>query len=237
MIPQELLNELLENTKNCRDSQLSELIDKLLERLTQEGYVTSEQPRPNQGPVNSPTTDNAMGAEGQAKFELTDKALDFLDHQTLKDLLGALGKSSFGRHDTRELSTGIEADGSSRRSEFGDTMNLEVNATLLSAIEREGLRVPLQLDCRDLQVRQCEHQSSCATVLMLDCSHSMVLYGEDRFTPAKKVPLALKHMIRTQYPSHTLHLVLFHDSAGAKPISLHPTRSAGICSWTTCRKR
>jgi Ca-activated chloride channel family protein len=219
MIPQELLNELLENAKNHRSSQLSQLIDKLLERLAEEGYVTIEQPHPNQGQVNPPATGNPMGAEGQAKFELTDKALDFLGFKTLKDLLASLGKSSFGRHDTRELATGVEAHGSSRPYEFGDTMNLDVNATLLSAIEREGLRVPLELDYKDLQVRQCEYQSSCATVLMLDCSHSMILYGEDRFTPAKKVALALKHMISTQYPGDTLHLVLFHDSAEEMPLS------------------
>ena len=160
-----------------------------------------------------------MGPEGRAKFELTDKAIDFLGFKTLKDLMGSLGKSSFGRHDTRELATGVEADGSSRKYEFGDAMNLDVNATLLSAIRRNGLQIPLDLDYQDLQVRQCEYQSSCATVLMLDCSHSMILYGEDRFTPAKKVALALMHLIRTQYPGDTLHLVLFHDTAVEIPLS------------------
>jgi len=160
-----------------------------------------------------------MEGEGKAKFEVTDKALDFLGFKTLKDLLGSLGKSSFGRHDTRELATGVEADGSSRRYEFGDTLNLDVNATLLSAIQRNGLKIPLDLTYQDLQVRQCEYQSSCATVLMLDCSHSMILYGEDRFTPAKKVALALTHLIRTQYPGDTLHLVLFHDSAEEVPLN------------------
>ena len=160
-----------------------------------------------------------MEGEGKAKFEVTDKALDFLGFKTLNDLLGSLGKSSFGRHDTRELATGVESDGSSRRYEFGDTLNLDVNATLLSAIQRNGLKIPLDLDYQDLQVRQCEYQSSCATVLMLDCSHSMILYGEDRFTPAKKVALALTHLIRTQYPGDTLHLVLFHDSAEEVPLT------------------
>ncbi|MCI0353376.1 MAG: VWA domain-containing protein, partial [Acidobacteriales bacterium] len=61
--------------------------------------------------------------------------------------------------------------------------------------------------------------SSCATVLMLDCSHSMILYGEDRFTPAKKVAMALSQLIRTQYPGDSLGLVLFHDSAEEVPIS------------------
>jgi Ca-activated chloride channel family protein len=219
MIPQELLNELLENAKNYQDSRLSELINKLLERMAEEGYVTIEQPQPQPGRLTQPGTSKTMGPGGRVKFELTDKALDFLGYKTLRDLLASLGKSSFGRHDTRELATGVEAHGSSRQYEFGDTMNLDVNATLLSAIQREGLRVPINLDYRDLQVRQCEYQSSCATVLMLDCSHSMILYGEDRFTPAKKVALALTHLIRTQYPGDILRLVLFHDTAEEMPLS------------------
>jgi Ca-activated chloride channel family protein len=147
------------------------------------------------------------------KFEVTDKAIDFLGFKTLKDLLGSLGKSSFGAHDTRDLATGIDASGGAKAYEFGDTLNLDVSATLFSAIQREGLTLPLNMEYSDLHVHQSEYQSSCATVLMLDCSHSMILYGEDRFTPAKKVALALSHLIRTQYPGDSLRCVLFHDSA------------------------
>ena len=218
-LPDELLQQMLQNWENYKDSDLAKKIDQLLERLAEEGYITIEQPNPGQREQIKPGTGGQMGPESKAKFEITDKALDFLGFKTLKDLLGSLGKSSFGRHDTRELATGVESDGSSRRYEFGDTMNLDVNATLLSAIRRNGLQVPLDLDYQDLQVRQCEYQSSCATVLMLDCSHSMILYGEDRFTPAKKVALALTHLIRTQFPGDTLHLVLFHDSAEEMPLS------------------
>jgi hypothetical protein len=85
-------------------------------------------------------------------------------------------------------------------------------------VRREGSKVPIELDYPDLMVHQTEYQSSCATVLMLDCSHSMILYGEDRFTPAKKVALALSHLIRTQFPGDSLHLVLFHDSAEEMPL-------------------
>jgi len=214
MISSELLEEMLNNPE---DSRLSQALDRLLQQLADEGYVTIEQPQ--QGAVTEPRPGHMGQGEGRAKFEITDKALDFLGFKTLKDLLGSLGKSSFGRHDTRELATGIESDGSSRRYEFGDTLNLDVNATLLSAIRRNGLTMPLDLDYQDLQVRQCEYQSSCATVLMLDCSHSMILYGEDRFTPAKKVAMALTHLIRTQFPGDTLHLVLFHDSAEEVPLA------------------
>jgi Ca-activated chloride channel family protein len=213
MISDELLEEMLENPVN---STLSQALDRMLQQLADEGYVSIEQPQ--KSAVTEPRSGQMGQGEGQTKFEITDKALDFLGFKTLKDLLGSLGKSSFGRHDTREMSTGVESDGSSRRYEFGDTLNLDVNATLLSAISRNGLTMPLDLDYQDLQVRQCEYQSSCATVLMLDCSHSMILYGEDRFTPAKKVAMALTHLIRTQFPGDTLHMVLFHDSAEEIPL-------------------
>jgi Ca-activated chloride channel family protein len=144
---------------------------------------------------------------------VTGKAVDFLGYKTLKDLMGALGKSNFGAHDTRYLSTGVESSGPPKPYEFGDTLNLDAAATLFSAIRREGAGSPLNLEYQDLHVHQSEYQSSCATVLLLDCSHSMILYGEDRFTPAKKVALALAQLIRTQFPGDSLHCVLFHDTA------------------------
>jgi Ca-activated chloride channel homolog len=199
------------------DGELDELIGKLIERMLQEDYISVDQPFDPSRPSNArgQTGENAP----QAKFEITDKSLDFLGFKALRNLLGSLGKSSFGRHDTRDLATGVEASGASRTYEFGDTLNLDITATLSNAIQREGLSVPLNIEYSDLQVHQCEYQSSCATVLMLDCSHSMILYGEDRFTPAKKVAMALSHLIRTQYPGDSLSLVLFHDSAEEVPLS------------------
>jgi Ca-activated chloride channel homolog len=204
------------------DGQLDELIEKLIERMQQEDYISVDRPYEDQPPDSSrPSGTGGQTGENQqqAKFEITDKSLDFLGFKSLRNLLGSLGKSSFGRHDTRDLATGIEASGASRTYEFGDTLNLDITATLSSAIQREGLALPLNIEYSDLQVHQCEYQSSCATVLMLDCSHSMILYGEDRFTPAKKVAMALSHLIRTQYPGDSLSLVLFHDSAEEVPLS------------------
>jgi Ca-activated chloride channel family protein len=204
------------------DGELDELIEKLIERMQQEDYISIDRPYEAQPPDPSrPSGAGGQTGENQqhAKFEITDKSLDFLGFKSLRNLLGSLGKSSFGRHDTRDLSTGIEASGASRTYEFGDTLNLDITATLSSAIQREGLALPLNIEYSDLQVHQCEYQSSCATVLMLDCSHSMILYGEDRFTPAKKVAMALSHLIRTQYPGDSLSLVLFHDSAEEVPLS------------------
>jgi len=197
--------------------KLDELIDRLIERMQQENYISTLQ---NPDRTRASQAGGEVGeVEGEVRFEVTDKSLDFLGFKTLRDLLGSLGKSSFGRHDTRHWATGIEASGAPRRYEFGDTLNLDTNATLSSAIAREGVGLPLNLEYDDLHVHQCEYQSSCATVVMLDCSHSMILYGEDRFTPAKKVAMALSHLIRTQYPGDSLSLVLFHDSAEELPVS------------------
>ena len=198
------------------DGQLEELIEKLIERMQQEDYISVDEPH---DPARQSSVGGQTGEAQQARFEITDKSLDFLGFKSLRNLLGSLGKSSFGRHDTRDLATGIEASGSSKTYEFGDTLNLDITATLSNAIQREGLSLPLNIEYPDLQVHQCEYQSSCATVLMLDCSHSMILYGEDRFTPAKKVAMALSHLIRTQYPGDSLSLVLFHDSAEGIPLS------------------
>jgi Ca-activated chloride channel family protein len=214
-----LTEELREQLQQMQgQGSLDELIEKLIQRMQQEDYISIDQPH---DPAQRPSTGAGQvgDAQQQARFEITDKSLDFLGYKTLRDLLGSLGKSSFGRHDTRDMATGIEASGASRQYEFGDTLNLDITATLSSAIQREGLALPLNIEYSDLQVHQCEYQSSCATVLMLDCSHSMILYGEDRFTPAKKVAMALSHLLRTQYPGDSLSLVLFHDSAEEIPVS------------------
>jgi Ca-activated chloride channel family protein len=198
------------------EGKLDELIEKLIDRLERENYISTES---SQDPAQASPNAGKAGRETDARFEVTDKSLDFLGYKTLRDLLGSLGKANFGRHDTRHFATGVETSGGSQPYEFGDTLNLDVAATLKSAIAREGLTLPLNLEYSDLQVHQSEYQSSCATVVMLDCSHSMILYGEDRFTPAKKVAMAMAHLIRTQYPGDTLSLVLFHDSAEELPVS------------------
>ena len=225
-IAQALMNsELFDEETKERLKQMQaeggfdELLEKLLERMEQENYITVDQPYDQTRQSNVSGQVGEAQQPGEAKFEVTDKGLDFLGYRTLRDLLGSLGKSSFGRHDTRDLATGVEASGSSKPYEFGDTLNLDITATLSNAIHRDGLQLPIEIEYSDLQVHQCEYQSSCATVLMLDCSHSMILYGEDRFTPAKKVAMALSKLIRTQYPGDSLSLVLFHDSAEELPLS------------------
>ncbi|HKV27333.1 MAG TPA: VWA domain-containing protein [Candidatus Acidoferrales bacterium] len=224
LLPPEMMEQLLENPDLDKNQRLHEMIEQLIERMAQEGYISPQPPQVTPPPQQTPG--GQTGAPGQpeikARFEITDKAIDFLGFKTLRDLLTSLGKSSFGRHDTRDLATGIESGGASKAYEFGDTLNLDIPETLFHALRRQGAAggpmIPLEIDYQDLMVHQCEYQSSCATVLLLDCSHSMILYGEDRFTPAKRVALALSHLIRSQYPGDSLHCVLFHDSAEEIPL-------------------
>ena len=208
-----------EDTQEQFDSldepQVEELIDKIVQRMKDENFLNAEEP-----------SEEGMGEQGEgngdARFEVTDKGMDFLGYKALRDLLGPLGKSSIGRHDTRYEAAGVETNGSSKQYEFGDSLNLDITATLNSVFAREGAPDGsgiLNLEYTDLHVQQADYQSSCATVVLLDCSHSMILYGEDRFTPAKRVAMALSHLIRTQYPGDTFSVVLFHDSAEEIPIS------------------
>src|SRR5712691_11014708 len=221
---------LADNECKFKGSMLEEMLNQLIERLVEEGYLTlkeEQQPRQHQEQPGMGRPEVSEPLLRNVKFEVTEKGLDFLGYKTLRNLLGSLGKSSVGRHDTPHLSTGVEAAAASKPYEFGDTINLDVNTTLLTAIQREGLKLPLNLEYSDLHVHQCDYQSSCATVVMLDCSHSMILYGEDRFTPAKKVALALGHLIRTQYPDDSLKIVLFHDTAEELPLARLATTQVG----------
>jgi Ca-activated chloride channel family protein len=229
MLSEETLERLL--GKDWRDAddaeaRLDKLIEKIIEKLQAQGYLSGPPDLNQDRERREAPGGGGMGDPQQYRFEITDKSLDFLGYRALRDLLGSLGKSSLGRHDTREMATGIEASGASKAYEFGDTMNLDASGTILNAVlrakrEARGAKREakgIEVDYQDLMVAQGEYQSSCATVLMLDCSHSMILYGEDRFTPAKRVALALANLIRLQYPGDALKVVLFHDSAEEIPL-------------------
>ena len=240
VLPEETIEKLLgdpaDGDQSETRSQLEELIQQIIERMGEQGYITTppdleaeRQRRAGRG-ANGPM-------QPPVQFQVTDKTLDFLGYRALRDLLGSLGKSSFGRHDTREQATGVETTGAPKPYEFGDTLNLDPASTLLNAVQRAARaaresssrpdqknpgtapRTRIEVTYEDLMVVQGEYQSSCATVLMLDCSHSMILYGEDRFTPAKRVALALAQLIKNQYPGDALNVVLFHDSAEEIPLA------------------
>jgi Ca-activated chloride channel family protein len=238
VLPDETIERLLgdpaDGDQSDARSKLEELIQKIIERMGQEGYISTPPDLDAERERRQGRGGGTGEPQGPVTFEVTDKALDFLGYRALRDLLGSLGKSSFGRHDTREQATGVETTGAVKPYEFGDTMNLDATSTILNAVQRESrehsapstqhpalAQAPAQIHIHheDLMVTQGEYQSSCATVLMLDCSHSMILYGEDRFTPAKRVALALAQLIKTQYPGDALKVVLFHDSAEEIPLA------------------
>ena len=223
--------EAQEKYEALSEDQVEELVDQIIQKMQEQNFINAEQPQKGQG-------ENGEG-ETDAKFEVTDKGMDFLGYKALRELLGPMGRSNMGRHDTRYEAAGVETNGSSKQYEFGDTLNLDIAATLNSVFAREGFNAStdpanpgtLNIEYSDLHVQQADFQSSCATVVLLDCSHSMILYGEDRFTPAKRVAMALSHLIRTQFPGDTLHLVLFHDSAEEIPIGELPRVKVG--PWHT----
>jgi uncharacterized protein with von Willebrand factor type A (vWA) domain len=211
--------EAQEKFEQLDAQQVEELIDQIIAKMQEQNFINAQQPEEGQSQQGD--------GNGEARFEVTDKGMDFLGYKALRELLGPLGKSNLGRHDTRHEAAGVETNGSSKLYEFGDTLNLDITATLSSVFAREGIasavdgeeHTPMNIEYADLHVHQSDYQSSCATVVLLDCSHSMILYGEDRFTPAKRVAMALSHLIRTQFPGDTLNLVLFHDTAEEVPIS------------------
>jgi Ca-activated chloride channel family protein len=246
VLPEEALERLLGDPADADQadarSKLEKLIQDIIERMMQEGFIT---PAPDLNAERAQRQNRGTGGgfgpdSPPTRFEVTDKSLDFLGYRALRDLLGSLGKSSLGRHDTRDNATGIETLAAPKPYEFGDALNLDPSSTVLNAVQRAyrdagpGARdifrtgtppsttspsnAVIDIQYEDLMVTQGEYQSSCATVLMLDCSHSMILYGEDRFTPAKRVALALANLIRLQYPGDALNVVLFHDSAEEIPL-------------------
>jgi Ca-activated chloride channel family protein len=230
-IPESLLEQWLTDRSSGDAKELDDLVNQLIRQMIEEGWVQAQQQPSSVGESGEGTEDLPAGS---ARFELTDKSVDFLGFRLLRHLLGSLGRSSFGRHETAHFATGVEAYQATKEYEFGDTLNLDISSTLLHAVAREGLGAPLNLEYDDLMVRQAEYQSSCSTVLLLDTSHSMILYGEDRFTPAKRVALALSHLIRTQYPGDSLRLVLFHDSAEEVPLKQLARVVVGPYHTNTC---
>ena len=228
---QEQLADYAEDPHLRLDADLEDFLEALIGRLVEEGFLKAIEAPP--GPAEEGSGTEAT-PQPLMRFELTLRGIDFLGYKTLRHLLGSLGESTFGLHWTDKLTTDIAADSASRRYQFGDTLNIDINRTLLSSLQRRGLKLPLEIEYEDLHVHQTEFHSSCATVLMLDCSHSMILYGEDRFTPAKRVALGLAHLIRTRFPGDTLDVVLFHDSAQQVPLHQLAQVKVGPYHTNTC---
>lgn len=158
---------------------------------------------------------------------LTHKGSRRIRQDALKEIFTSLKKRSFGEHESPFSGQGIERLSETKPYQFGDeAANIDFASTIKNAIKREGLD-EFNLKEEDFEVYETEHMTSCATVLALDISHSMILYGEDRITPAKKVALALVEMITTRFPKDSLHVIVFGDKAVEVSLEDIPTIAVG----------
>ena len=146
-------------------------------------------------------------------FKVTPKGEKRIRQDSLNEIFTALQAGGPGDHRTPVAGKGGERLSETRPYRFGDNLSdLDPLGSVGNAVKNHGVD-ELSLEEDDLQVFETEHLSACATVLMVDISHSMILYGEDRITPAKKIALALTQLIQTRYPRDTLDVVLFGDDA------------------------
>jgi Ca-activated chloride channel homolog len=158
---------------------------------------------------------------------LTTKGVQRIRQDALREIFTSLKKSSAGSHETPFSGEGVDRLNETRSFTFGDQpANIDLTSTLSNAFRRDGIE-DFTIREEDLQVYETEHQTGCATVLMIDISHSMILYGEDRITPAKQVGLALSELIMTRYPKDYLALVVFGDDARLVSINELPFLSVG----------
>ena len=151
-------------------------------------------------------------------FEVTPKGERRIRQDSLNEIFSALQAGGSGDHRTPQAGRGGERLSETRSYQFGDNLgDLDPLGTIGNAVKRGGVD-DLSVIEEDLEVFETEHLSSCATVLMVDVSHSMILYGEDRITPAKKIALALAQLIQTRYPKDSLDVLLFGDDAVQVPL-------------------
>jgi Ca-activated chloride channel family protein len=159
--------------------------------------------------------------------QLTARGVQRIRQDALKEIFTSLKKGGPGTHETPHIGGGVERLSETRKFVFGDQpTNIDLTSTLSNTFRRAGIDA-FTLKEEDLEVYETEHQTGCATVLMIDISHSMILYGEDRITPAKQVALALAELILTRYPKDYLALVSFGDQAELLSINELPFLSVG----------
>jgi uncharacterized protein with von Willebrand factor type A (vWA) domain len=151
--------------------------------------------------------------DGQGQLAITAKTERVLRKNAMDQIFGKIRKNGAGNHKSKKSGQGDEATGEFRDFQFGDSLeNISITESLKNAQINNGAG-EFKLTEQDLVVEDTHHKSQMSTVLMIDVSHSMILYGEDRITPAKKVAMALAELITTSYPKDTLDVIVFGNDA------------------------
>jgi uncharacterized protein with von Willebrand factor type A (vWA) domain len=172
--------------------------------------------------------ENLIGQDGEGNLVLTAGGERQIRRDALDEIFGGLQKSMSGHHSVATAGQGTERLTETRPYEFGDDpMSIDSIRSLQNAMKHTDPDEAILMAEEDLEVFETEHNSSCATVVMIDISHSMILYGEDRITPAKKVALALTELILTKYPKDSIDVLLFGDEAIEVPIAEIPYVKVG----------
>ena len=157
--------------------------------------------------------DQIKSGKGKGKNILTAKLESALRNYALNQIFGKLKKSGLGNHRTTKVGVGDERDGENRSYQFGDELsNVNMTESLKKAQINNGIS-DLRLTENDLIIEETKHKAQMSTVLMIDISHSMILYGEDRITPAKKVAMALVELIHRKYPKDSIDIIVFGNDA------------------------
>ena len=160
-----------------------------------------------------PDADKSGNGTGKGKNILTAKLESALRDYALNQIFGKLKKSGLGNHNTKKIGVGDERDGDNRSFQFGDDLSrVNMTESLKNAQINNGIS-DLRLTENDLVVEETKHKAQMSTVLMIDISHSMILYGEDRITPAKKVAMALVELIHRKYPKDSIDIIVFGNEA------------------------
>ena len=192
-------------------------IDDFIEDLKQKGYIREEF-EDGGGEMGDAREDGENGNGSGGTISITAKLEQMLRKRALDQIFGKLKRSGSGNHKTGKLGRGDEHSGEFREYRFGDSLDrISMTESLKNAQINHGIG-NFSLDEGDLVVEDTEFKAQMSTVLMIDISHSMILYGEDRITPAKKVAMALAELITTRYPKDTLDILVFGNDAW--PISI-----------------
>ncbi len=198
----EAIDWLRELDEEYQLTDKSYTIDDFINDLLDNGYVKAE--------IKPDGSERSMG--------ITAKTEKLLREYALKQIFGKLRKSGLGNHSTQHQGAGDDKSGDLSSFQFGDSLeNIVLTESIKNAQIHSGIR-DFKITEDDLVVEKNHHKSQMSTVLMIDISHSMILYGEDRITPAKKVAMALAEFITTRYPKDTLDILVFGNDA--KPISI-----------------